>query len=156
MNLSHFNQLLAYFEAGAPHIVFDMNHGVLVKENWEEYTDKPVPRSCGAIACIAGAASLMATRTLGLKGIKKEKLPSGEDSWMDTRDTALRWLDLPAVAVTDRYRSSNFYGHPLFQPLYGYEDPTAAQAAQAIRNTMETGDPQWKTFLKKRVNDYED
>ena len=60
MNEENALKLIAFFEAGATHVKFDMRSGLVVSQ--EEFDlDEPLPLAhCGSSACIAGIASQLA------------------------------------------------------------------------------------------------
>ena len=110
--MSKLEELAHWLEAGAPHIIFDMNQSMEVIE--EDPDQERFPLYCGTMCCIAGYACI-------LDDIRATP-------WPNTRDHALRILGLPD--------DGSFYGHPLFNPELAPEDCTPQQAAVAVRKVI--------------------
>lgn len=143
LNISNFEKLLSWLDAGAPHFVFDMDHGLDYVEQVRDieallaYSNQRDKAACGTVCCIAGAAQLMSLAPEG------ELFPSPEDQqrlvdyadWTNTRDLALAWLGLPS--------NNDPLGHDLFSFALAPNNCTPQQAAAAVRRVMAGQEP-WK------------
>jgi len=132
MNIKMLEQVEQWLLAGAPERKFDMN--VLIddvedKENW-----------CGTSCCIAG---YVFQQTKAYEAVIKK----GEHFWQWNHDIEV--VAATALEMDQEQAHKLFYVEDSDGLPYGgdWEDITPKQAAQAVRNVIETGAPQWETIL---------
>jgi len=137
--------LLEWLDNGAPHTILAMETWgsdiyTAIEDEYESvvaayYDDVSIPETCGTAACIAGAACMMAQGTWG------DAEAAIETDLTTPESDALRWLGITKDAnALDAY-------HPLFCPEAARDGcgglPTSQDAANALRNTIQSGDPKW-------------
>lgn len=138
--MSHENltKLHNWLMAGAPHVAFNMDYGLLNVDSLshssrrtirEVELNKPGVGDCGTVCCIAGAAYQMATDSLG----KVPRAAAELLTWGEIQNKAAEWLGL---TLDDEHTF-----HPLFDPNLAPDDCTPQQAAEAVQNVMEGKDP---------------
>lgn len=146
MNVPKLEELASWLEAGAPHIIFDMetcqllvkdaNRAKILVDSDAVMTevDKKGLGGCGTICCIAGYVAFMANN-------EKLFIVEGESKWdghwVGVRDIALRELDLPSNGEDERY------GHDLFSPYLCPENCSPKQAAKAVRLVVDGNHHPW-------------
>ena len=127
MHLKAMEELATWLEDGAPHVIFDMHHGLISYLDLEYdddieraslQLDKPGVGDCGTVCCIAGYAAY-------LDGVR-EKDNLVYDAIADRALYALGLERDPHDA----------YLHPLFNPDLAPYDCTPQQAAVAVRRVM--------------------
>lgn len=132
MNIEKLNELAKWLDQGAPHIVFNMNHGQIrlddlgAPDNLDGDYDLSIKIAkskglgdCGTVCCIAGYAAFLENKI--------------HFDWPGTRNTALRIFDLP--------RNGEYMGHDLFDQDLAPEDCTPEQAAVAVRRVIAGKEP---------------
>jgi len=133
MNIENMTKLRDWLAAGAPHVRFDMDTGVVVEESHGM-------GDCGTVCCIAGAAALMAvngdTIVKDIHDVEELDFDGEEASWYTIMDKALSWLGLP--------ENNSSFGHDLFDPHAAPDDCTPAQAADAVTRLM-NGEAPWQS-----------
>lgn len=138
MHVENLLELKAWLDDGAPHVVFDMDTGVLpvkyAKRSVEQQRGvhskgvKSIKRqmktkgigACGTACCIAGYAYILAVG---------EKKACAESEWYRISSKALEYLGLP-YGCTE-------YGHDLFSPDLAPKGCTPAQASKAVQNVID-------------------
>lgn len=131
MNVEKLKQVEQWLLAGASERTFNMNRLVEVpeghKENW-----------CGTTCCIAGY-------------VYQQEVPFNQNQhnknftgWGVVENTAAEALGLDGRIANLLFYPSNSKGY-----FYTgkWEDVTPQQAAQAVRNVIEQGEPLWETIL---------
>jgi len=132
MNIKMLEQVEQWLLAGAPERKFDMNvliDDVKDKENW-----------CGTSCCIAG---YVFQQTKAYEAVIKK----GESFWQWDHDIEV--VAATALEMNQEQAHKLFYVEDSDGLHYvgDWEDITPKQAAQAVRNVIETGTPQWETIL---------
>jgi hypothetical protein len=149
MNLENLEKLAQWLEAGAPHVIFDMNVGVcpLTDQDVYDQTDyltlqeyidahpNPTP-DCGTACCMAGAAYLMSQAPEGQLFPSLEAQAKMTTLWTSIRNTAADFLGLHISQ--ERW----WVGHELFDQSLAPNNCTPAQAAAAVRRVM-AGEAPW-------------
>lgn len=158
MNLGNLEQLAQWLEAGAPHVMFNMNVGrlrgdVALEEglphyNATTYNFTSGVGDCGTVCCIAGYAAHAASNFMPLS---KEE----EENWLETREKALEFLGLPrrepAPGSIRDFDGSDFFGHALFSNDEAPHDTTPQEAAIAVREVMAGNhDDPWRKVWEAR------
>lgn len=151
-------KLLAWLEADAPTVDFDMDVGIL------RYGNEKSEGQCGTACCIAGAAVQMKLDIFGkpLKVSDLKDIPKLHDSvhglfndieqmelWGNIPETAVEYLGIDMNTLPEQACD---LGHvlDLFSNSEDFGDGcTAKQAAQALRNFDETGDPRWEEVMEE-------
>jgi len=131
MNLENMTKLRDWLAAGAPHVRFDMDIGVIIEE----------PKGlgdCGTVCCIAGAAALMSVNggviVKDYDDVADElHVEGGEAEWVKVEHVARHWLQL--------LENNWAFGHDLFDPQLAPDDCTPAQAADAVTRVMNGEEP---------------
>ncbi len=157
MNIENLKQLKDWLMAGAPHVILNMNVGILdiddvhtisldaEKENFLQ-NQVASKSDCGTICCIAGAAHMMSHAEDGeiFPSITKQNdILLTKGTWGATRDAALSWLGLERQYFTpseDVFLAGHF-GHKLFENDLAPANCTPHQAAQAVQNVIDGKEP---------------
>lgn len=134
-----------WLEAGAPERKFNMSKMVEY-----DYGTKPT-NWCGTTCCIAGYVW-----QLDKDAEKLDLNPSGLfDQWDDIEHQAADALGLEFSVAHRLFYPAKVdpeLGHMSYQGVW--DDITAAQAARAVRNVMERGEPHWEEILDFDEEDY--
>lgn len=140
MNTELMNLTIAWLEAGAPERKFNMSKMVelenqyIIPNNW-----------CGTTCCIAGYVWQLSTNPDDLL------TPSIYSIWDDIENKAAKALELDySVAHRLFYPSSSVdrFSYPGI-----WDKITAAEAAQAVRNVRDRGEPHWEEILDFSTED---
>lgn len=143
MNIERLTEMADWLEAGAPHVVFRMDHGretvdAILEDfdlydygSTEEYNmiteerDTKGLGKCGTVCCIAGYA----VEAYGSDAQRAEEYMS----WKHVKNIAMEAFDLPVSEYI------NHMGHDLFDPDLAPDNCTPQQAARAVRNCIASG-----------------
>lgn len=131
MNVEKLKQVEQWLLAGAPERTFNMNKLVEVpegqKENW-----------CGTACCIAGY-------------VYQQEVPFNQNQhnkdftgWDVVENTAAEALGLDGMVANRLFYPSNSEG---FSYTGSWDKIKPQEAAQAVRNVIEQGEPLWETIL---------
>lgn len=146
MNLENLEKIARWLEAGAPHVIFDMEHSVthpadvasdLELSEAEYLAQQNESSRCGTVCCIAGAVYLMKRAPEGQLFPSPEMQFAIEETvkyWPGVYQEALGYLGLEFSNVE--------MGHDLFDPDLAPKNCTPAQAAEAVRRVMK-GEAPW-------------
>ena len=131
MNVEKLQQVEQWLLAGAPERTFNMNRLVEIpegqKDNW-----------CGTACCIAG---YVYQQEVAFNPVKHDHHYNG---WGDVAETAQKSLGLDPDVANRLFFLENSEGLPYPGE---WDDVTATEAAQAVRNVIEFGEPLWETIL---------
>jgi hypothetical protein len=141
-------ELVGWLMDDAPTVTFDILKGVMTRgtESGEGV--------CGTICCIAGAAAQMHAGVFGLpltKDMMADMSAEGNvlhegsvmEIWQGAPQRAIEYLDIDLDTLPDQ-RCDQEYILDLFSDAMAPSACTGYQAAQAVINFDETGDPRWK------------
>lgn len=130
MNIEKLKQVEQWLLAGAPERTFTMSKLVEVpdghKENW-----------CGTACCIAG---YVYQQEVAFNPVKH----SPNYYWGEVAETAQKSLNLDPDVANRLFYLENRKGYSY---TGRWEDVTPQQAAEAVRNVIEFGEPLWETIL---------
>lgn len=134
MNVEKLEQVEQWLLAGAPERKFNMNRLVEVpegqKDNW-----------CGTACCIAG---YVYQQEVAFNPVKHDPRYNGWDGWEDVAETAQKSLGLDPDVANRLFFLKHREG---FSYTGEWESVTPQEAAQAVRNVIEQGEPLWETIL---------
>lgn len=143
-NEENANRLLEWLDHGAPHTAFALQVTVgSYEESYHEVATEDEPdddRNCGAVACMAGAASLMHDGTFGLPNA------SMDSTWepIQTKAIAFLGIDVDELPEQIEHNMLDVFSPRAAEQFGNIDHATAYQSAQALRNFIEFGDPRWE------------
>lgn len=170
-NRTAYANILAWLDGGALKATLDMHNGILMVSEGVSDND------CGSTMCIAGALAQMSVGVFGKPitewsseqlsslritvGTELAAHPQGEalddyaqSDWQVTADTAVQYLDVGIHELPIQLDPGS-RGLDLFNPELAPPDCTPAEAAQAVRNFDQFGDPCWgRIFRANRINSH--
>jgi hypothetical protein len=149
MKVDRVQELIDFFEAGAPHFEFNMKHGFVYKPGDEHST---LSNHCGAAGCIAGFAFMMATKEMASEQysdiIAKMKDAANTEDRHDeveldydmVRSIARDYLGLSREPLSEIIgdREVRVFDPP---PEVSRENITPKDAAEALRKLLRNEDP---------------
>lgn len=142
--LETLNKVIAWLEAGAPHIEvkpgvsvegFDMSVGIITQHE-TSLSENP---SCGTVCCIAGAITQFDT------GFSIEDFALNDEWDFDYDDWEVSWADVKHHA-TELLGLDDDEASSLFEP-YNYEERgayTPIEAATVLKHFRDTGEVNWE------------
>lgn len=139
-------RLIEWLMAGAPHVAFNIQYGVVSRTVQEaglfevainhtitnELMEETQKNDCGTVVCIAGAACQMSLGDFGSERPASARLP-----WVDVQDEAFKFLGMD-ISELDSSAINSIWG--LFNPDMWYDTPTGEMAARALVEYSQHGD----------------